>query len=328
MPLGRFRLLALFSFVGLFLALSSSVLAVSQSSILVNIVPENPAPGENVVINLSSYASNLDSVLISWTVDGKSVSAGIGKKSFSLTAPDLGEEKNVVATISLPDGSIQTRIVIRPSEMTLLWQANDSYLPPFYKGKARPTAGSQIKIVAMPEVRTDSTYVNPKNMVYAWKEDYTNNQGASGYGKNYFIYTNDYLEGINSIQVTASTTDQRYSSGGNIEVGTVEPRILFYKNDPVYGTLWESAIGDGHRIQSAEIIEAAPYFISPKEIRIPNLVFNWFINDYQVEVPMWKKHVLPVQAQADTSGTSKIRLEIENMDKIFQSAKREIVVEF
>ena len=40
--------------------------------------------------------------------------------------------------------------------MVLLWQANDSYVPPFYKGKALPGADTKIKIVAMPEIRSGS----------------------------------------------------------------------------------------------------------------------------------------------------------------------------
>src|ERR1035437_8597866 len=182
--------------------------AVSQSSILVNVAPENPTPNENVSITLSSYASNLDSVLISWSVDGKTVLSGIGKKSFSLNAPAAGGETNVVASISLPDGAIDTRIIIRPAVMILLWQANDSYVPPFYRGKALPTPDSEIKVVAMPEIKSGSSLVDPTNMTYAWKQDYNNMQDASGYGKNSFSYVNDYLESSSNISVVASTIDQ------------------------------------------------------------------------------------------------------------------------
>jgi len=33
--------------------------------------------------------------------------------------------------------------------MVLLWQADDSYVPPFYEGKALPSPNSEIKVVAM-----------------------------------------------------------------------------------------------------------------------------------------------------------------------------------
>ena len=113
-------------------------------------VPSNPAPYEETSITLKSYADNLDSVLISWSVNGKTTASGIGKKSFSITAPAAGAETNVVATISLPDAPIETKITIKHSVMILLWQATDSYVPPFYRGKELPTAESEVKVVAMP----------------------------------------------------------------------------------------------------------------------------------------------------------------------------------
>ncbi|KKR70507.1 MAG: hypothetical protein UU13_C0004G0003 [Candidatus Nomurabacteria bacterium GW2011_GWB1_40_7] len=320
-------LFLLIAFANLFI-LPSKTHAISPNSIYVNVVPENPAPGENTSITLSSYASNLDSVLISWSVNGKKILSGVGKKTFSLSAPASGGEANVTATIMLPDGSIEKTIIIRPAVMALLWQANDSYVPPFYKGKALPTADSQIKIVALPEIKSGSQMVSPKNMTYAWKKDYTNNPDGSGYGKNFFIYTSDYLDDSNNISVTASTLDQKYSSKASVDMPTFQPKIVFYKNDANLGTLWEKALENGYRINGDEIIEAAPYFISPKDIRIPFLVWNWSINGNPVEMLDVRKNLIPLRAQAGVSGTSRIKLEINNIYKIFENASKEINVEF
>lgn len=306
--------------------------AATSSDILVNVAPENPAPNENTSITLNSYANNLDSVLISWSIDGKTALSGIGKKIFSLNAPAAGSETSVVATIALPDGSIDKTIIIRPNVMVLLWQANDSYTPPFYKGKAMPTAESSVKVVAMPEIKSGSgsglQNVSPKNMTYAWKKDYNNDQTGSGYGRNSFVYTNDYLDDLNNISVVASTIDQNSSSSSNIDIGTTPPKIVFYKNDPTLGTLWEQALSDGHTIQGDEIIEAAPYFISPGDIRIPALTWDWSINDSPIDVNGLNKNLLPVKTQAGASGTSKIKLEINNIYKIFENVSKEISVEF
>lgn len=324
----KFLFISIFILLGGFLAFSFTAKAASPSSILVNIAPGNPAPNENVSIEISSYSSNLDSVLISWSLNGKSALSGIGKKSFSLTAPVAGGEATVSVIISLPDGDIEKRIVIRPAVTVLLWQATDSYVPPFYKGKALATADSEIKIVAIPEINTSTGTVNPKNMTYSWKKDYNNEQEASGYGKNSYTYVNDYLEDSNNISVTASTIDQNYSSTANIDVGTVVPKILFYKNDINMGTIWEHALGDGHRIVGDEIMEAAPYFISPSDLRIPTLSWSWFINDSLVNTLGLRNNLIPLKVPAGSTGTSKIRLEIGNTYKIFENAKKEINVTF
>lgn len=324
----KFLFIFLFILLGGFFLFSSNAKAASPASVLVNINPQNPSPNENVTITLNSYASNLDSVNISWSVDNKSVLSGIGKKSFSVNAPAVGGEISITAIVALPDGNIEKRIVIRPSVMTMLWEATDSYVPPFYKGKAMPTADSEIKIVAIPEIRTSSGAVNPKNMTYSWEKDYMNDTEASGYGKNYYVYVNDYLEDSNTIGVTASTIDQNYSSSANIEVGVYQPKILFYKKDASLGTVWEHALSDGHKIVGEEILEAAPYFISPGDIRIPTLSWSWFINDSLVSTVGLSNNLMPVKVPTGTSGTSKIRLEINNIYKLYENTIKEIDVNF
>jgi hypothetical protein len=337
MKFGKVKFLSRYlsiSLIGLLvLIISWSILphganAASPDDTLVNVVPQNPAPNQNTSITLSSFVNNLDSVLITWSVNGKNVSSGIGKKTFLVNAPALGGETDVVATIAFPDGIVEKKIVIKPSVMVLLWQADDSYVPPFYKGKAMPSPSSEVKVVAMPEIKNSSGIVNPKNMLYAWKLDFTNNQDGSGFGKNSFIYTNDYLDNSNNVEVTASTMDQSQSSDASIDIGTTQPKILFYKNDPGLGTIWQQALSDGHKVQGTEIMLAAPYFISPKDIRIPSLTWTWSINDNFVNILGPEKNLLPIAAQPGVSGTSKIDLSINNSFKLFESVSKEINVNF
>src|SRR5258708_6862894 len=185
--------------------------AVESSSITIDISPGNPIPYENTIVTLKSFSVNLDTVPISWFVNGGNTLSGIGKKNFSLKAPAANKETVVQAKIQLPDGEIDKTLTIQPSIMVLLWQANDSYVPPFYKGKALPMEDSEIKVVAMPEIRTKTGNVDSKNLTYDWKKDYNNDAERSGYGKNFYLYTDDYLENTNSVQVKASTVEDRKS---------------------------------------------------------------------------------------------------------------------
>lgn len=302
--------------------------AVSPSAITVTVAPENPSPGQDTTITISSYASNLDSAPIAWFVNGKKISSATGQKSFVTKAPASGSEATVRVVITLPDGAIEKVISIKPSVMVLLWQAANSYVPPFYHGKAMPTIGSDIKVVAMPEVRSKGTSVNPQNMTYAWQRNYTNDAQGSGYGRNFFLYTNDYLENSDTIGVTASTVDGQSSSTANITIGTVQPHIAFYKNDSTLGPIWEHALFDGYKIEGDETVLAEPYFISPKEIQSPSLTWNWFINDSLVDVFGYRKNLMPLRVQDNTTGVSRLRLEIENNDQILETASKEISVQF
>ncbi len=333
MKFHRFNSLFLYPFIVLFLIFSvfgvQKTNAASPSSILVNVSPQYPAPYENVNIDLNSYANNLDSVSITWYLNDKISSSGIGKKSFSLKAPAGGVETKVVANIALPSGDIETKIIIRPAVMELLWQANDSYVPPFYKGKALPSLESEIKVVAMPEIKdSKNKLVNSKNMTYSWQKDYTNDVGGSGYGKNFFLYTGDYLDESNTISVTASTVDQNYSSQNEITINETSPKIDFYKNDKILGTIWDKTIEDNYQITKSETIQAVPYFMSPKELDHPLLKWSWFINDNIINMPIFHKNFIPLKIDGSTHGTSKVRLELRESDKIFEKAEKEINVQF
>ena len=319
-------LVVIFTFLGTSLPLKA--LASSPDDINVTTTPDNPTPNQNVTITLSSYVDDLNSTLISWSIAGKKISSGIGDKSISTNAPALGSQTTITATLSLSDGDLVKTIMLRPSVMVLLWQANDSYVPPFYKGKAMPSPDSSVKVVALPQIKTGASLIDPKNMTYAWQLDYTNDQGSSGYGKNYFIYTNDYLDDTNNVGVTATTVDQKYSSTGSLDIGTTMPKIEFYKNDSTLGTLWNQALLDGHQVFGDEVMQAAPYFISPKDIRIPFLSFNWYINDEQIAVPLYSKNLFPIKAQTGTSGTANLKLEIDSSEKITETASKTISVSF
>lgn len=301
-----------------------NVWAQSASDILADIIPPNPAPGESVTINLNSYSIDLNSSTITWLINGKNVQSGIGKKSYTLSTGSEGSE----TTVTIRVDELETKIIIKPSVMVVLWQADDSYVPPFYKGKALPAPDSTIKIVAMPEIKVGSGYLSPKNMSYSWRKDFTNDEEASGYGRNYFSYISDYLDPSNFIEVNATTVDGKYSSTANTTVGTFEPKLLFYKNDENIGTRFENTITDGYKIGDKEIFFAAPYFISPKDIRNPRLLWNWSINGTPITNSGIQKNLLPLQVQSGVSGTSTVKLEIENMDKVFQTATTELDLTF
>jgi len=307
---------------------STTALAVSPSSILVEIIPNNPAPNEEVRLNLSSYVSNLNTVTIEWFINGKKVNSGIGVKTLSTTAGEEGSKTTIIAKIMLPDGEINKQIVLAPSAMTLLWQANDSYTPPFYKGKAFPTIESEIKVVAMPESKGTGGTSNSKNLAYEWQRNYENELSASGYGKNYFTFVSDYFDNSNTISVSASSIDQSYSSRAETTITTVSPKLVFYPSNKDLGIAWWQAITDGYKVTGEEVVVAAPYFISPADINIPLLNWNWSINGNRVGITTVAENMLPIKAQPGTSGRSKIRLDITSNYKIFQNVGKEINVEF
>ncbi|MFI5206255.1 MAG: hypothetical protein ACHQVK_04930, partial [Candidatus Paceibacterales bacterium] len=137
----KFKSSLIFLVISMVFMLPLKLGAVAPTAISVDIAPLNPSPGEDTTITLGSYTNNLDNILISWFVNGKKVSSVIGEKAFSVKAPSATTTTTVKAVMAFPDGAVEKNINIKSSVTILLYEAMDSYVPPFYRGKAMPTIG-------------------------------------------------------------------------------------------------------------------------------------------------------------------------------------------
>ncbi|MCX6753523.1 MAG: hypothetical protein NTV03_00470 [Candidatus Nomurabacteria bacterium] len=88
-----------------------------EDEIIVTVSPKNPQPYEDVSINISSYATDLNKAVISWQIDSKIMLSGIGKTDYSFKA--LG-----------PNTTTNLNIIIRPvgsdGNISYSWKNNDN----------------------------------------------------------------------------------------------------------------------------------------------------------------------------------------------------------
>ena len=302
---------------------------IRDTDIVLSILPEYPNPNQNVTATLSSHSIDLDKVNISWSVNSQEMSLGIGKKSFSFKTGEAGSSSTLTATIETIDGqNILKTINISPADVDILWEAYDSYVPPFYKGKALPPSQGKFKVVAMPSLINQNGKVNMSNLSYAWKKDGTVQSSSSGWGKSYFIFTNSYLDKNNIIEVKVSDISGGTNASGKITLKTTTPKILFYRNDPVFGIKWETILNNGFTIgESGETIVVEPYFFSPKDINSSYLTFKWTLNTQKIQTPD-PKNILSIKPEAGQSGSSIIKVDINNTGTLFQSLAKQLTVQF
>ena len=302
---------------------------VREGDIVLNISPEHPDQGQNVTATLSSYSTNLDKAYISWSINGREMSRGIGKKVFLFTMEGLGVTINLNGTISTIDGqSINKTIIITPTSVDMLWEAYDSYAPPFYKGKTLAGGQGYFKVVAMPNLTSQGAKISASNLSYVWSKDGDIQNSVSGWGKNYFTFKNSYLDRGNTVEVEVSDILGGANTSGTVILQTVKPEIIFYKKDISLGTRWEQALNNGLQInENGETLVAEPYFFSPKSINSPNLTFIWSINGEQTQVP-GPQNVLSIKPNSGQSGSAVIKLLVNNTKTLFQTAEKQISVEF
>lgn len=151
---------------------------------------------------------------------------------------------------------------------TLSWSAS-SFVPPEYKGRALPTQGSKIKIVASPL----NSSVNPEKMIYLWLLDNEEQGWANGKGKNYFSFTAKKPGGARyQIEVKVMDENENLIERLFLTVKIHDPEILILNEEKIYQPKTLSA-----KINEELKLIGAPLFFNIASLE--ELNFSWKENN-------------------------------------------------
>lgn len=301
----------------------SSCAQTQTGDISFEINPQYPKANQEVKASLSSYTTDLNRAKISWTLNGKLSIESVGQKNFSFRVGDSGTQTALEVQIQASDGSfINKKIIINPADIDILWEAQDAYVPPFYKGKAIVPSEGMIKAVAMANSSSGEKYI------YNWKQDDNNKPNSSGYGKNFYFFKNSYLETRNTVETSVSDLYGNNIGNGKIIIRPGLPKILFYEKDPILGTKWEKSLSDRFTISpNGQTLVVEPYFFSPKNLNSSDLKFKWSLGGSEINTPAIKNEI-SIKPESGQSGTSSIQLSINNMKTLFLSMDKTLNVNF
>jgi len=298
------------------LSQAENQIMVQEDEIVVETSPNSPQPNQDVTINLSSYATDLNKAIITWQIDNETVLSGIGKTSYSFKAGDPDSTTLVVISIK-PVGvinEISKTIRIRPSEIEIMWQTIDAYTPPFYKGKSLPVRGGLIKAVAIPNTKTIKSGVG--SITYTWKNSGETNLDASGYNRNSYIFKNSLFDEKSEINVMASSVNGDYGAERTVIIPMYQPKLIFYEKSPTEGVLYNKALDKETTLTDDEMTLVAEPFYTTFKNQENNFIFNWKINGETIQTPL-KKTELTVRPSS-RGGYATINLSIENTKELFQ----------
>ncbi|MFA7286024.1 MAG: hypothetical protein WC011_04260 [Candidatus Paceibacterota bacterium] len=301
---------------------------VHNSDITLNVTPNSPKANDNVRANITSYIINTKSAYFVWRVDEEIKSTGIGKDSFSFNLGSLNSQTTLSVTVDTTEGKTYNQsMTFYGAEVDLLWEAVDSYVPPFYKGKTLVAKEGEFKIVAMPSIYSQNQKINPNTLSYTWTKDGNGQQLASGFGKSSFVYKNSFIDNANEIQVEVSNINKQITVANDIILAPFAPKVLFYKKD-AFGIRTEKALNNDFFIQKeGDNIAVAPYFFSPKNINSADLKVDWFLNNAPIVNPKSKTE-LPIKPETDKSGTAVLKVIISNLKTLYQESEKTINVNF
>jgi hypothetical protein len=296
-----------------------------SNELVVEIIPTYPKPYENVFLSLSMYTEDLNSATITWHKDGKSVLSGKGEARYSFKAGAAGEETSIEIVVKLLNGnSFSKSFRLNPASVDLVWEA-DTYVPPFYKGKALHSRQGALKIVAMPEFVKNRARVSPSNLVYQWSNGLEGYQGQSGYGKSTLVINGSILGKTERVEVTVTDPTDGITTVGYLDIPPIDPEIVFYENNPYYGYLFNSAIASIFNLDGDEVqIFAAPYFFSKES---GSLKYNWRLNGQSIPSLIDSRTAIFRKPEGE-SGQSNIFLSAENSSRILQQADKSLTINF
>ncbi len=281
-----------------------------------DITPTNPRPFGDVTLRITSNATDLNKANITWRVNSAVSLKQIGATTFTFTMGRLGESKAVNVSIEKYGGGVlEKTYFFIPTEVDLIYSA-DTYTPPFYKGKSWPTHQSTIRVLALPRILDDyDRLISPDSYVYTWRRDGRVVQDQSGYGKNVFTYTNGLLDADVKISVEASPREYNTVASASVIIDPVEPEIVVYEKNPIYGTIFEQAVTGTYYLTRNEItFEAIPYFFNKNTLDL-----SWVMNGQQI-TNLSNPREVTFRIEEDEAGRSDIGIQVTNSDKILQSA--------
>lgn len=260
-----------------------------SSDVSLTAIPDNPEPLSVVEISATSFSVDLNNHNIEWSYNNKVIASGTGKKSIKVTAPEAGGTAIVSVKIYGEDfETIVGSTVIRPGSVDMLWEAVDSYVPPFYKGKPLLSYGGIVRVTAIPGT------ASPKTTVFNWKRNSIPMESLSGFGKSSIIFKQKELDSIENISV--ETGGSTLSGRNSITIEPVLPSIIAYQNSEGFIDYMHGWLENIPIIGTGALLRFEPYFFSAPV----NLV-----NDLDMKISV-------DGAQVNTGGGNEVSLSAEN----------------
>jgi len=299
----------------------------ASTFVTISLSPTNPGPNTDVTATVSSFQTNVDTTNIAWYLNGQKKLTGIGKKNFTFKTGNIGELVTIeVALDTEAYGTITKELTILPNTLEILWES-DTYVPPFYKGKALPSSQSSVRVIALPRFVNQNKLINTNNIVYTWKKGYFKDQNSSGFGKNVFVYKTGYTFNNDEITISATTEDKSVSITKKVPIHVYEPKIVLFENKPIEGIRYENALMDTFNyIENEVTVHAVPFFFSLSGLNDNSASFVWKLDGKNLETNPENKSEFTLKKPEKGSGQYQLRLDINNLGYDLQTGSKKLTL--
>lgn len=326
------KIYIVFSFIFIFgvaCFLFVSTAMAQTESFSFEVYPKNPAPQEVVRVNIKSFSVDLDRAHITWTVDENTILSGIGEKSASIKTKNLGEVTLVKVVAVFAQGQrIEQTLVLQPAYLDILWESTDSYIPPFYKGKALPSQESTLKVVAIPEIKNYAGQkYKPEHLIYTWKKGIETQTNNSGFNKQYFSFKHNVFDSEQRINIEVSSQDGYSGGEGSALITFSNPRVAVYQETSQKGINFASELSQNSLSSRGKTsLVAIPYFFSTNSHGESGLSYQWTVNG-NTATPQNTKNKITLEKTGEDAGLAEVEVSIKSVSKLFQDGLKKFNIE-
>lgn len=315
--LGAFMLFFALSFSYALAGVVPEGVGLGRGDLTLNLSATYPIPGETVRAVASSYSHNLSEATLVWSLDGKKIAEGAGISEVEVVAPDLGSASKIEVIATEEGITSSAYAMIRPTEVDLLWES-DSYIPPFYRGRALPSAGTSLRLEAIPRFkRPDGSYVPVSEIAFTWKRDRYAISVVSGMGKSKIVVPSPPLFGSNTISVEARTSDGVYAGAAFVRIASRDPVLILYENHPLFGIQYHHALASQNVVSEVETsFIAIPYFAEAQSPNDSRLAYEWRVNGNEIRSDSTRPSELTINASG-SSGVALVELTLSHATNLF-----------
>ncbi len=280
--------------------------------------PQSPRPGQQVLLTAQGVGIDLQGSSIVWHAGGNIIAQGVGANTATLTAGALGSVVPIEVDVATQGGgTYSAQATIAPTTLDLL-VSSDSYVPPFFRGRAFPSAGTDLLVQAVPTfVRADGSTIPVSSITFTWKKDGQVLGALSGAGRSLAVIPIEHVYGNNTVTVTAVSSDGSLSGEATVSLPTTNPVLDLYEDHPLYGILFNNALSPLSTIGENEVTFAAiPYFMQAQSTADRQLAYRWSVNGNTVDVSPSDPNEITVNAN-NSSGQAAIALDLTHSGNFY-----------
>ena len=290
------------------------------------ISPQVPDAGEEFLVEATTPTVDERALRFEWTINGvvRPDLSGIGKIKIRITAGTVGSTTRVgVRALKSSALFAEASRMIPVANLSLDWTA-DTYVPPWYRGKALPVPGSIATIIATPEVILDGHRIAPENLLYRWTlddQEFTNGVGE----RTLAIQTKPYTADSYRIEVVVEDISKRIRKEKKIFIITANPTGAIYYVSPLGGIEPRRALSLFSPSRSSVFdFQFEPFFFRIKSRS--ELSYRWSLGPYAITGAPQNPYFVTINTERREPGALPVAISVDDSTIITPSVEKQFTL--